>query len=171
MRSLKSLTQTLRKVRNKARYIVFIQAIILSLWMNVSTAEQAPESAFDGLTRTEAVVMAFVKAFNRHDVNDMLALATDDVVWMSIDGEQIIKETGDAASLKTGMEAYFLSRPTSHSRIKQIQSSGNWVMTLEHAGRMVDEIFTGQCAYAMYKFDEQLIKSVWYFPAHNCQGD
>ena len=157
-------------MKHSTRYIAIIQALILSLWMNASIAEQAPEARFDNLTRAETVVMAFVTAFNRHDVHGMLDLAADDVVWLSIDGEQIIKETEDAASLKAGMEAYFLQRPTSHSRIKQIQSSGDWVMTLEHAGRKVDEVFTGQCAYAMYKFDEKLIKSVWYFPAHNCQN-
>lgn len=50
----------------------------------------------------------------------------------------------------------------------QIQSSGPWVTTLEHAGRLKDGQFEGQCAYAMYHLTDGLIQSVWYFPAHPC---
>jgi len=114
-------------------------------------------------------VIEFVAAFSQHDVDAMLNFTSDNVVWLSITGETISKETSDAESLRAAMGDYFSNRPASFSRIRQIQSSGPWVMTLEHAGRMVDGVFSGQCAYAMYQFDNDLIKSVWYFSAHTCE--
>jgi len=48
---------------------------------------------------------------------------------------------------------------------------GPWVTTLEQAGREIDGQFKGQCAYAVYKLGQGLIKSVWYFSAHPCDPE
>ena len=118
--------------------------------------------------KTEQKVLDFVTAFNQQDVSAMLALASGNVSWMSVSGESISKEASGAESLKTAMQDYFSSHPTSFSVIEQIQSSGPWVTTLERAGRLVDGQFKGQCAYAMYHLEDGLIQSVWYFSAHPC---
>jgi len=126
----------------------------------------APEA---GQSEDEQKVMAFVTAFNEQDVDAMLNLATENVVWMSVAGENIAVEAKGSGNLKATMQDYFIGHPTSHSKIKQIQSSGPWVTTLEHAGREIDGEFKGQCAYAMYQLNDGLIESVWYFSAHKCK--
>lgn len=120
---------------------------------------------------TQQTVQNFVTAFNQQDVETMLNLASDDVVWMSVAGEIIAVEAAGSSALKTAMQDYFSSHPDSYSKINQIQSSGPWVTTLEHAGRDVDGQFRGQCAYAMYRLNEGLIESVWYFAAHTCHPE
>ena len=124
-----------------------------------------------GQSKAEQQVMAFVTAFNDKNVDAMLNLATDNVSWMSIAGESLAAEASGSGDLKAAMQDYFSSHPDSYSKIRQIQSSGPWVTTLEHAGRDIDGQFKGQCAYAMYQLKDDLIKSVWYFSAHPCDEE
>ena len=127
----------------------------------ISVAEAAQSEA-------ELKVMAFVTAFNEQDVDAMLSLATENVVWMSVTGESIAVEAKGSGNLKAAMQDYFTGHPGSYSKIKQIQSSGTWVTTLEHAGRKIDGEFKGRCAYAMYQLNDGMIESVWYFSSHKC---
>lgn len=145
---------------------------ILSMFLTVTLVlgtSMAPAGELPvGKSEAEQKVLDFVTAFNQQNIDGMLALASDDVTWMSVSGESISKEASGAQNLKAGMQDYFASHATSFSKIKQIQSSGPWVTTLEHAGRLVDGRFEGQCAYAMYHLVDDLIQSVWYFSAHPC---
>jgi len=135
-------------------------ALLLCLFL-VITAEASQSQA-------EQKVMAFVAAFNEQDADAMLNLSAENIVWMSVAGESIAVEARGSGNLKAAMQDYFSSHPGSYSKIKQIQSSGPWVTTLEHAGREIDGEFKGQCAYAMYQLNDGLIESVWYFSAHAC---
>jgi len=137
-------------------------------WVVLICILLTPATLFAEVT-AQRTVENFVTAFNEQDVEAMLNLATDDVVWMSVAGESIGVEANGSQALKAAMGDYFSSHPGSYSKIRQIQSSGPWVTTLEHAGREVDGQFKGQCAYAMYQLKEGLIKSVWYFSAHTCE--
>jgi hypothetical protein len=149
-------------------------ALLLTCVLFISVADAGQSNAdqpqIDQLG-AEQKVMAFVTAFNEKDVDAMLSLATENVTWMSIDGETIAAEASGSENLKSAMEGYFASHSSSYSKIKQIQSSGPWVTTLEHAGKDIDGQFKGQCAYAMYQFNDGLIQSVWYFSAHPCDQE
>jgi len=46
-----------------------------------------------------------------------------------------------------------------------ISADGNFVTTLEQAGSVERR---GQCSTAVYEFSGDLIKNVWYYPAHEC---
>lgn len=119
-------------------------------------------------TAAKQQVIDFVTAFNKQDVGAMLGLASENVAWMSVAGKTVGIEAEGAENLKAAMQDYFSSHPDSRSKIKQIQSSGPWIMTLEQAGRESDGEFKGQCAYAMYQLRDGVIESVWYFDAHSC---
>lgn len=137
------------------------------LCTSMTMADQSP----GGKNAAEQKVLDFVSAFNQKDVDAMLTLASADVTWMSISGAKIIEDAGGAESLKSSMQDYFSTYPTSFSVIEQVQSSGPWVTTLERAGRKIDGQFKGQCTYAMYRLVNGLVQSVWYFPAHPCDTE
>lgn len=112
------------------------------------------------------IVRNFVAAFNQQDVPAMLMLTTHDVRWMSVDGDSVSVETGNSAELREAMQQYFADRPSSHSVLLDLSASGDFVTTLEQAGS-IDQ--RGQCATAVYEFAGDLIRNVWYYPAHNCE--
>ena len=95
-----------------------------------------------------------------------LALVTDDIRWMSVDGAGISVETGNADELRKAMVEYFEARASSHSQLLDIHSSGPFVTTLEQAG---SRDRPGECAIAVYEFSGQLIRNVWYYRAHACE--
>lgn len=139
---------------------IFLTGIILAA-PGVSAKQNAAEKT----------VLDFVTAFNQQNIDAMLALASEDLSWMSVAGEILAVEATGSQNIKTAMLDYFAGHPNSHSKIIQIQSSGPWVTTLEQAGREIDGQFTGKCAYAMYQLDKGLIKSVWYFSTHLCNPE
>jgi ketosteroid isomerase-like protein len=146
-----------------------------SSWLAGFLVSVMPLAVFPGPTAatpgTEQTVLDYVAAFNRQDVDGMLRLATDKILWLSVSGETVIRETADAQALDAAMRDYFSRHTSSHSTIIQIHSSGSWVTTLERAGHMVDgQLTKGKCSYAMYLLEDGLIGSVWYFPAHDCDG-
>jgi hypothetical protein len=115
-----------------------------------------------------AVVKRFVDAFNHQDVSAMLALATHDARWMSVDGDAVSVETQDAGELRTAMDDYFSARINSLSLLLDINANGNFVITFEQAGTVEHR---GQCSTAIYEFSGDLIKNVWYYPANDCDGE
>mgnify|MGYP001054908877 CR=1 FL=1 len=115
-------------------------------------------------------VEKFIGAFNRHDVDAMLALSAPDIHWMSISRQQLAIETSTQASLRDAMVSYFESMPSARSRIRSIHSSGEFVYTLEQAVWQSNGVEKSQCSVAVYELREQKIVHVWYFPAHRCTG-
>lgn len=64
------------------------RAILLTLTLgSVGAATQATDHV--------RIVEAFAAAFNARDVDAMLALAHDDIEWLSVDGAQVSVETAE----------------------------------------------------------------------------
>ena len=61
---------------------------VFRLWVLLICILLTPDTLFAGVT-AQRTVEDFVTAFNEQDVEAMLNLATDDVVWMSVAGESI----------------------------------------------------------------------------------
>lgn len=59
----------------------------------------------------------FVEAFNRHDVDAMLDVATEDIRWMSLADEQLSVETSNQAQLREAMADYFVNVPSARAEI------------------------------------------------------
>lgn len=143
----------------------------LAKWCFLTAIILTAPGVYAGQSAAEKTVLDFVSAFNQQDVDAMLILASEDLSWMSIAGSTVAVEAAGSQNMKAAMLDYFAGHPASRSKIIQIQSSGTWVTTLEQAGREIDGQFEGQCAYAMYQLEKDLIKSVWYFSAHQCDPE
>ena len=118
--------------------------------------------------RSAGVVAAYVDAFNRHSVADMLLLADTNVVWLSVFGDSIRIETSNARSLAPEMVAYFRRLPTARSDISAPVVNGSFVAVREtaqwdvRAGTTVER--RAQSSLAVYEVQNGRIRRVWYYP-------
>lgn len=116
--------------------------------------------------RHEHTVHAFIAAFNAQDSSAMAALVTDDVQWLSVNGDSIAVETSGKAGLVSAMDRYFQSCPTCRSEPVTIIASRDRVGAVETAswqGR--DGSPKSQSGVSVYEFSGGLIRRVYYFPA------
>jgi ketosteroid isomerase-like protein len=63
------------------------------------------------VTEVERIVAAFTAATNRHDVDEMLALVSDDVVFEGTTPPDGVRIDGDKGSLRTLWEGIFRDSP------------------------------------------------------------
>ena len=112
----------------------------------------------------EAVVAAFVAAYNRHDVDAMLALADTGIVWLSVAGDSVQIETRGAAALRRSLAGYFRSVPTARSVLGQVTSVGPWVTVHERAEWQSSSGPRAQTSVAVYEVRDGRVRRVWYYP-------
>lgn len=112
----------------------------------------------------EQIVHRYVAAFNAHDTDAMLTMVTDDVQWLSIDGEKIVKETNSKEELRRGMVTYFKSCGSCKSRLAHVFSTGRRVSALEVASYDKGTGVQEQQSVSVYEFSSSLIRRVYYFP-------
>lgn len=113
-------------------------------------------------------VEKFVEAFNRHDVDAMLELATEGLRWMSLADERLSLETLGRVELREAMASYFSSTPSARAVIRSISESGPFVHTVEEALWRSHGAEKSQCSMAVYELSEGKVRNVWYFPAYEC---
>jgi ketosteroid isomerase-like protein len=74
---------------------------------------------------TESVIARFNEAFNRHDVDAVMALMTDDVVFENTspvpDGERFVGQ----ADVRTFWERFFAESPNAHFEAEEIATGGD----------------------------------------------
>jgi acetyl esterase/lipase len=117
---------------------------------------------FDG---PETVVRAHAAAFNTHDVDAMIRLVADDIVWYNIKGDEMSVEARGSEALKKGMESYFKSLPSTKSEIHTMFTNGNFVSVRERATwKSKTGEDRSQNALAVYEVVDGKIKRVWYYP-------
>ena len=110
----------------------------------------------------------FVEAFNRHDIDAMLELTTDDLRWISVTNEQLSIEASNQGELREAMASYFATTPSARAEIRSITESGPFVHTVEEALWSSHGVEKNQCSMAVYEILEGNVHNVWYFPAHEC---
>ena len=115
------------------------------------------------------LVNAYFKAYNAHNVERMLAIVTDDIRWMSVDGNSIALEADGKESLGDAMLAHFARSPSTRSEVRDISALGDFVTVIEAAMRDSNSATGAQCAIAVYQFSEGLIANVWYYAARPCE--
>ena len=141
------------------RIVLFI---LVGVFMTpVPAADEPAESG------QENIVHSYVEAFNAHDVEAMLKMVTDDVQWLTIDGDKIVTETGNKEELRQGMEGYFKSCSTCESNLVHVFSTGERVSALEVASFETAQGIQKQQSISVYEFSGNLIKRVYYFAAEN----
>lgn len=115
-----------------------------------------------------AVVEAYFLQFNFHDVDGMAALLTEDVRWMSIDGDQLSRVTSGRDELIDALRQYFANIPSARSRIRGITINGAYVSVVEEALWKDGDVTRRQCATSVYQISDGLIANVWYFGEQSC---
>ena len=113
-----------------------------------------------------ALITSYVDHFNSRDLDALLALAHEDVEWLSVNGAEVTVETRGKEALRASLTSYFASCPSCRSTVEVYQSVGPYVSTVEHA-----EWKTGagetkrQSSLAVYELADGLVRRVWYYPA------
>ena len=113
----------------------------------------------------EQRVRDYVAAFNRHDLDTMLSMVTEEIQWLSAAGDKITVETQGKAKLRESMEAYFKSTPSVKSELEWVKATASRVAALERAAWQGKSGPRSQASLSVYEFDGKLISRVYYFPA------
>lgn len=103
----------------------------------------------------------FVAALNAHDVEAMLAIASDEVQWMSVAGDETVVEADRVNQLAAAMTNYLASLASPRSEIRSITGGGPFVHTVEEAFRVADGVEKSACGAAVYEIGEGTIVNVW----------
>jgi hypothetical protein len=109
-------------------------------------------------------VQAFVAAYNNRDLDAMLALATDDIQWLSVAGDKIAVETNGKARLRESMTKFFKSPASTKSELEWIEASASRVAALERASWQSKSGPRSQKSLSIYEFKDNLINRVYYYP-------
>ena len=132
----------------------------LSTFMNPANAADAT------VVKNQAqIVYGYIAAFNTRDIDAMLEMVTDDVQWLSIDGDKITVEAKSKEVLRSSMVEYFKSCASCRSRLAHTFSTNSMVSALEVASFETSTGVQEQGSVSLYEFSNGLIKRVYYFPA------
>ncbi|MGM7319144.1 nuclear transport factor 2 family protein [Idiomarina sp. ST10R2A5] len=110
-------------------------------------------------------VKGFVAAFNAHNAELMSQYVTDDIQWLSVNGDRIAVETSGKTELIEAMDGYFKSCASCQSEVTDLTVLGNRVSTVEEASWRQNGELRSQKSLAIYEFNNSLIRRVYYFPA------
>ncbi|MGM0526587.1 MAG: nuclear transport factor 2 family protein [Pseudomonadota bacterium] len=110
-------------------------------------------------------VKDFVAAFNAHDAELMSQYVTDDIQWLSVNGDKIAVETSGKTKFIKVMSGYFKSCASCQSKLTDITVLANRVSTVEEANWRQNGELRSQKSLAVYEFNNSLIRRVYYFPA------
>ena len=110
-------------------------------------------------------VEQFVAAFNDHNAERMAQYVTEDVQWLSVNGDKITIETSGKENLVAAMSGYFKSCPSCQSQLEDFTVLGSRVSVVEEASWRRNGELRSQKSLAVYEFSNNLIHRVYYFPA------
>ncbi|MCY7387762.1 MAG: nuclear transport factor 2 family protein [Burkholderiales bacterium] len=113
----------------------------------------------------EAVVRAYFEAFNRQDIDALVATVAEDFIWYSIENDKMSIEASGRESFRMGVQDYFKALPAARSVAETMTASGPYVSVRERPSWTTR---TGekksQVAITVYEERNGLIKRVWYYP-------
>ncbi|MEO9461489.1 MAG: nuclear transport factor 2 family protein [Marinomonas sp.] len=134
-------------------------AAFASLSACVHTPQAAPTSEL-------TTALAYVEAYNARDLEAMLKLMHEDVQWLSISGAKVEVFANGKADLTAQMREYMASPMATRSEIDGDVTDGRFVAVREIA-RWTDKdgAERSQSALAVYEFEDDLVRRVWYYPA------
>jgi hypothetical protein len=125
----------------------------------------ASEHQVTSSVEQERRVRAFVAAFNARDIDAMLALADDNIQWLSVNGPKVTIETEGKLALGQSMGRYFKSCPSCKSSLEWVQIAGSRVTAMERATWSSKSGAKSQSGLSVYEFNGDKILRVYYFPA------
>jgi hypothetical protein len=146
----------------RPRSLAALLALALAL---AAPPRAAAQAAGDASSDPTEVVRRFVEAFDRHELEPLLALAHPDVEWLTVTGAELAVETRGRDALRASLASYFASCPTCRSTVDVYQVIGPYVSALEHAEWEKEGAKRRQSSLSVYEIVDGLVRRVWYFPA------
>jgi hypothetical protein len=113
----------------------------------------------------EAVVRAYVAAFNAHDANAVGRRLAEDLRWLAIDGEQLREEARGRAAMVEWLQGYFQQFPDVRADMRYFSGGQRYVAVYECVSWSAAGAAKLQCAHGTYEVAEGQIQRVWYWPA------
>ncbi|WP_258240900.1 nuclear transport factor 2 family protein [Pseudidiomarina homiensis] len=110
-----------------------------------------------------ATVEAYTEAFNAQDSAAMARMVTDNVQWLTVNGDSVAVETAGRSELVKAMDSYFASCASCRSRLVDVQVLGSRVSVIEQASWLVGDERRAQSSIAVYEFSGSRIARVYYF--------
>ena len=95
----------------------------------------------------------------------MAQYVTEDVQWLSVNGDKITIETSGKENLVAAMSGYFKSCPSCQSQLEDFTVLGSRVSVVEEASWRRNGELRSQKSLTVYEFSNNLIHRVYYFPA------
>ena len=148
-----------------------MKLLTASFVLLVSIAFQAvasDEKGADQGIKNIDILTQYIDDYNQGRLDAMLTVMTADIQWMSINSNKITTETKNKQQLAQALEPYFKGGNSSQSSLMHAFENGNFVSTLEKASWQSNGQMKSQCSIAIYEFDKNLIKNVWYHAAQSC---
>ena len=149
--------------RSGREYFIFLSLISVLCITAVPAIKASPLGQ-----SSKEIVVAFVSAYNDHDVDQMMTFCTDDVRWLSVDGHSIEIVVAGKQNLDTEMRDHFRRNPRAKSELLVVGDDGPMVVAIEAATSEMGNTTGSQCSASVYRLRAGLIESVWYFDAYSC---
>lgn len=115
-------------------------------------------------TTPEAVVRAFVEAYNKHDLDAMFTFLAPDIVWLSVAGDSVTIEARGIGVLREQMASYFGRLTSARSELETIATLGPWVSARERAHWTAASGPRSQASLSVYEVRAGRVRRVWYYP-------
>lgn len=119
----------------------------------------------------ESILSDWMSAYNRHSIEDMLDHAHPEIEWLFINEDQVLVETRGSEALASGLKSYFSSLPSARGTLHNLNAHDRFITVTEQAHWIKDDEPRSQCSLAVYEFEDNLIRRVWYYPATACSFD
>ena len=142
------------------RFLVILLTLLLS---NTSTGQDTNYNSHN-----IKVIEQYILDYNAGNLSKMLDQMASNIQWMSIDSNKIITETKNKQQLAQALKPYFKGGNSTQSSLIHVFENGNFVSTLEKASWQSNGQMKSQCSIAIYEFEQNLIKNVWYHAAQSC---
>lgn len=144
---------------------VLLAGTLLLAGAQEMSAQAAPAVPTPRDTTAAAVVVAYVRAYNAHDVEAVLSFLAPDFVWLSASGDSLTVEARGPAMVRTQLSGYFRQLPSARSELEALTVLGPWVSVKERAHWTGSAGPRSQAALSVYEVRGGLIQRVWYYPS------
>ncbi len=113
----------------------------------------------------EAVVRAYVQAFNAHDAEAVGRYLAEDLRWLAIDGDQLREEARGRTAMVDWLRGYFQQFPDVRAELRYFSGGQRYVAVFECVSWTAGGAARQQCAHGTYEVADSQIQRVWYWPA------
>lgn len=147
------------------KLLTTLLVLLLSITFPVVASDK--EGAGQGIKNID-ILTQYIDDYNQGRLDAMLNVMTADIQWMSIDSNKITVETKNKQQLEQALKPYFKGDNSTQSSLMHVFENGKFVSTLEKASWQSNGQMKSQCSIAIYEFNKNLIKNVWYHAAQSC---